>query len=388
LDVIEQRDAADLRIWRSRASNNGRLGRAKWTSRDTGGVFVGVDKRQRQREAAMPGIRRKALLFHALALGFALVVAAAVPAAATADGLPVLGVDVGSEGVAARTSPIRYVTLHGGRETMVARTAVEGGRVLGFARLPGNFTIPAVAYDGSASGLSADAGTLVLIQPRLKFPRARTALAILDAKPLRLRKLITLPGDFSFDAVSPSGSTLFLIQYISARDPTRYRVRAYDLRSQRLVANPIVDPHERGAMRGSPITRATSSDGRWAYTLYDGAGGTPFLHALDTSKRQARCIDLPMLTGRQDLGQLRITIASDRATLTVGIAGQKLALVDTRDLRASAPAKPTASKPSQTVSHSDRTWLFLGVAALATVLAASTLSLALRRRRTRLAPTA
>ena len=63
-------------------------------------------------------------------------------------------------------------------------------------------------------------------------------------------------------------------------------------------------------MRGSPITRATSSDGRWAYTLYDGAGGTPFLHALDTSKRQARCIDLPMLAGGQDLGQLRITMAS------------------------------------------------------------------------------
>jgi hypothetical protein len=151
-----------------------------------------------EREAAMPGTRRKSLLSKALALGFALAVVAAVPAAVTADGLPVLGVDVGSEGVVARTSPIRYVTLHGERETVVARTAVGGGRVLGFTRLAGNFTIPAVAYDGSASGLSADAGTLVLIQPRVKFPRARTALAILDAKRLRLRKLVTLHGDFSF----------------------------------------------------------------------------------------------------------------------------------------------------------------------------------------------
>jgi hypothetical protein len=82
----------------------------------------------------------------------------------------VLGVDVGSEGVAPRTSPIRYVTLHAGRGTVVARTG--GGRVLGFTRLAGNFTIPAVAYDGSARGLSADAGTLVLIQPQVKFPRA------------------------------------------------------------------------------------------------------------------------------------------------------------------------------------------------------------------------
>jgi hypothetical protein len=352
------------------------------TLRDSVAVFAAVDKRQR--EAAMPGTRRKALHFRALASGFALVLVAAVPAAATADGLPVLGVDVGSDGVAARTNPIRYVTLPTGRETIVARTAVGGGRVLGFTRLPGNFTIPAVAYDGSASGLSADAGTLVLIQPRLKFPRARTALAILDAKRLRLRKLVTLQGDFSFDAISPHGATLFLIQYVSPRDPTRYEVRAYDLRSERLVANPIVDPHEQGAMRGSPITRATSSDGRWAYTLYDGAGGTPFIHALDTSKRQARCIDLPMLSGREDLSQMRITIAPDRAELTVGTAGQKLALVDTSDLRASAPAGPT-----QTVSHHRaRVWLLLGGAGLATVLAASMLSVAFRRRRTRLAPTA
>jgi hypothetical protein len=285
----------------------------------------------------MPGPRCNALRCRALALGFTLV-AVAVPAAATADGLPVLGVDVGSQGVAARTSPIRYVVLHAGRETIVARTALEGGRVFGFARLRGNFTIPAVAYDGSASGLSADASTLVLIQPRLTFPRARTALAVLDARQLHLRKLLTLQGDFSIDAISPQGRTLFLIQYISPRDPTRYKVRAFDLRSDRLVANPIVDPHEHDAMRGSPITRATSSDGRWAYTLYDGAGGTPFIHALDTSRRQARCIDLPMLTRRPNLWKLRITIASDLARLTVGTARQPLALVDTSAFRASAPA--------------------------------------------------
>jgi hypothetical protein len=286
-----------------------------------------------QLEAAMPGTRRT--VSKALAVGCALV---AFPAAASADGLPVLGVDVGSQGVASRTSPIRYVTLPGAGETIVARTAVGGGRVLRFTRLPGNFTIPAVAYDGSASGLSADASTLVLIQPRLKFPRARTPLAILDAKRLRLRKLITLRGDFSFDAISPQGRTLYLIQYVSPQDPTRYQVRAYDLRSQRLLAKPVVDPHEREAMRGSPITRATSSDGHWAYTLYDGAGEEPFIHALDTSKRVARCIDLPMLTGRQDLSQLRITVAPDGSKLTVGTAGQKLALVDTKDFRASALA--------------------------------------------------
>lgn len=328
----------------------------------------------------MPGRPRRALLLKALASGFAFVALGAVAGPAAADGLPVLGVNVGSEGVAARSSPVRYVTLRG-RETIVARTAVNSGRVFRFTHLRGNFTIPAVAYDGSASGLSADGSRLALIQPRLKFPRAHTTFAILDAKRLRLIKLITLRGDYSFDAISPRGQTLFLIQYTSAADPTRYNLRAYDLRSGHLLSNPVVDSHERDeAMRGSPITRATSPNGRWAYTLYDGAGSTPFLHALDTSRRQARCIDLPMLARRQDLWQLRLTVAPDGTKLGAGTAGKTVALVDTtRDFRVSVPAEPAATKVTHTGGRfSDRTWLLFG-AVLVMVLAAGTLSVARRR---------
>src|SRR5438094_142384 len=121
-----------------------------------------------------------------LGLGAAILAAGAVAATAAADGLPVLGVDVGQDGVVATTNPIRFVTIPVGKTTLVARTAVHGGYVLGYRRLAGAFTIPAVAYDGSASGLSADGTRLVLIQPRLRFPRARTAFAILDAGTLRL----------------------------------------------------------------------------------------------------------------------------------------------------------------------------------------------------------
>jgi len=76
-------------------------------------------------------------------------------------------------------------------------------------------------------------------------------------------------------ALSPDGATLYLIQYTSRRDPTRYEVRAYDLPRDRLRPGAIVDPREPDErMRGFPITRSTSRDGRWAYTLYDGAGAT------------------------------------------------------------------------------------------------------------------
>jgi hypothetical protein len=109
-----------------------------------------------------------------------------VPAGAGADGLPVQGVDAGPTGVASAT--VRYVSLParpGG--TLVAKVRRDGGQVLRSRMLRGSFTIPAVAYDGSASGLSADAGTLVLIRPRARFPQQRTRLVVLDAKRLRLR---------------------------------------------------------------------------------------------------------------------------------------------------------------------------------------------------------
>ena len=133
-------------------------------------------------------------------------------------------------------------------------------------------------------------------------PPLDTTFAVISTARFAVTRTFTLQGDYSFDAISKDGGTMFLIQYTSAADPTRYAVRAYDLTASRMVPRPIVDPRERGdAMRGSPITRTTSRDGRWAYTLYDGAGRTPFVHALDTSRRQARCIDLPMLVGATNL---------------------------------------------------------------------------------------
>src|SRR5229473_1951827 len=46
-------------------------------------------------------------------------------------------------------------------------------------------------------------------------------------------------------------------------------------------------------MNGSPMTRTTSADGRWVYTLYMNPGGFPFIHALDTVRGVAHCVGLP-----------------------------------------------------------------------------------------------
>jgi hypothetical protein len=287
-----------------------------------------------------------------------LALAAALVMAPTAlgDGLPVVGVDGGSTGVTAPGESVRYVTLPAGDLTIVARVQGDGGRIFRSMQLPGRFTIPAVAYDGSTSGLSADGSTLVLIRPRTAFPRARTPLAILDARTLQFRGSITLHGDFSFDALSRNGAWLYLIQYVDPTDPTQYRVRAFDVRAARLLPKPVVDPRERGeAMRGSPITRATSPDGRWAYTLYDGVGEHPFVHALDTQARTAHCVELQALAGRRDLYRLRLQASRDE--LVVSAPKGPVAVIDTKTFRVSDPAH-----------GGGRSWM-VGAVAIAVLLA-------------------
>jgi hypothetical protein len=274
-----------------------------------------------------------------------LVVACATFApAAGADGLPVLGVDVGSSGVAAPDGSVRYVTIPAPGGTQVERIQRAGGRVLATRFFSRTITIPAVAYDGSASGLSGDRQTLVLIEPRTSFPRVTTSLLVLHARTLAYRSLVKLPGDFSFDAVSPDGSRLYLIQYLSPTDPTRYAVRSFDLASMRLEAKPIVDPREPDeTMRGNPLSRAASVDGRWAYTLYDGGGLRPFIHALDTATATARCIDLDTLAPAT-VSRLRLRLGDGGEAVEIDDRAATVAVLDTRTFAVSAPAGRPSSR--------------------------------------------
>jgi hypothetical protein len=217
-----------------------------------------------------------------------------------------------------------------GNQTLVEATRRGGGQIVRMQSWPGTWTIPAVAYDGSASGLSADRRTLVLIEPRMSFPRAQTRLLVLDAHKLSSAEVVVLHGDFSFDAVSPNGSRIFLIHYTSAIDPTRYEVRAYDVRVRSLLAKPIVDPRDAAEkMRGNPVNRVMSPGGRLAYTLYDG-NGHPFVHALDTAASTARCIDLEGIPTKTNLWALRLRLSNGGRVLSVDGGGTALASLDTR----------------------------------------------------------
>jgi hypothetical protein len=310
-------------------------------------------------------------------VGLVLLLAATLSGSASADGLPVIGVDTTANGVAGSAPNVRYLALPARGDTVVVRVERSSGRALRSRVLRGAFSVPAVAYDSTAGGLSHDGQTLVLIRPRTVFPRATTTFALLSARQLQLRGVLRLRGDFSFDAVSPRGRLLYLIQYTSPLDPTRYQVRVYDLQRRRLMAEPVVDPREAGeAMRGSPLTRATSPNGRWEYTLYDGAGKEPFVHALDLWRRTARCIDMPILSGR-DLSRYRLESSRDGSTLTVRSPRRSVATVDTQSFQVTA-ATSRASDPG---GDGRALWPLVVAVGIAAIAAIALLAVRLRRRR-------
>lgn len=281
---------------------------------------------------------------------------AVLVAPAHGSGLPVTGTDAGRAGVTAPGVGTRYVTVRARDRTLIMGIARHGGQIVARRTTRERLVVPAVTYDLTATGLSADGRTLVLARPRTRFPQRRSAFRLFDAGTLRPRGRVVLRGDFTLDAISPDGNRLYLIQ--SQRFP-RYAVRAYDVAARRLEPDAVVDPAEADEpMLGVPMARVMSLDGRWAYTLYD--ADEPFIHALDTEHGRAKCIDLPGLaSGAVD----RLRLRPD-GTLAVGPGPVRL--VDTRTFAVREP-QGVASPSPRSVADDGPGWLEIcaGLALLA-----------------------
>jgi hypothetical protein len=295
-----------------------------------------------------------------------------VGVAGGAGGPIVPGPSVGPTGVASLDGVDRYVTLFTGNRPTIARIQQDGGEVL-HTRSFGHFAIPAVTIDGRAGGLSGDGSTLVLAPSRWGLQRTESRFKIVDAPGLRVSDVLELDGSFTFDAISPDASRIYLIEYPSPRNTTRYSVRAVDTRSGRLLPEPIVDPNEPpGEMRGYPLKRVMSPDGRWAYTLYDGTGKHPFIHALDTVHGHAICIDLDVVKPNA-LGRVQMASSDDGSELTLtDRKSGPVALIDTQTF--------AVSDPTAEASNAGFPWVLVLIGAAAG-LAAWALAHALRRRR-------
>lgn len=320
---------------------------------------------------ARTGHRRNAMLIlpAVILFGFALL----TPAVSAAGGGPIVpAVANGEIGITSPAGGSRYVTFDGERGTIVARIEVGSGVVRARRLLERNgdrfgipqYGIPQVAFDGSPAGLSADGSTLVLT--RAFGPVDRGELLVLDTDRLTVQRRIILEGQFSFDAISPDGRRAYVVEYPRRFDYSVYRVRELDLESGRLTPGVIADvdvgEEPEGPMRGTALTRADSADGRWAYTLYDGGGGVPFIHALDTIAGEAVCIfleQLQSLTGSRRINDLSLFAGDAQPALAVaeGAAwtaiggpepgtGETLVTVDTETFAINEPAAAADRSPA------------------------------------------
>jgi hypothetical protein len=187
----------------------------------------------------------------------------------------------------------------------MVETIGRDGSLRSWPEFVGSYGIPAVNFN-EPTGLSRDGRTLVLQSTTFSAP---TDFLVMDTRTGRARDVFGLNGYYSFDALSPDAAKLYLVQHVDAVNISRYVVRAYDLRTDRLLPGRIADRTQKSwVMEGEPVTRATTADGRWVYTLYQNPGGTPFVHALDTVRGVAHCIGIPWRTNDQSaLGHLVLT---------------------------------------------------------------------------------
>jgi hypothetical protein len=245
-------------------------------------------------------------------------------AAASGDGGPSPGVDQAGEGIVSPSGTLRYLALPAGNTTVIAAVRVKGGLLNRLRIIRGRYGIPFVTNSGVTGGLARDGSLLVLGAADCCGLRATSRFLVLRTRTMRTYRHLFLSGDFAYDALSPDGRTLYLIEHTSADDFSRYRVRAYDLPARRLKTRVIVDRREPNeVMRGYPAARTTSTDGTWVYTLYAG-GRKPFVHALDTVDGEAFCLDLPWRGSQDKVWRMVIELGADGRTLVVRGAGKRL----------------------------------------------------------------
>ena len=178
-----------------------------------------------------------------------------------------------------------------------SRTRVQGLEVASGTNAPdiavdGHWRLPTIGTDPLAVGRSEDGSTLALVEDGAAAGRTTSKFAIVDLSSKRPPKIIELSGSFDFDAISPDGATLYVIEHQDAQAGGHYQVRAVDASSGRLAEGAIVDKGNPGeAMAGWAIEQQRLAQGL-VMTLYRGHEH-PFVHALDTINSGAICIDLP-----------------------------------------------------------------------------------------------
>ena len=191
-----------------------------------------------------------------------------------------------------------------GAKTQVRDLLLTGGQPGPRLDIDGTWRLPTIGLERVPAGVSADGSTIALVPADggasgaagtsrfaiVKHADGGRPTTSRDA-PLRLATTIELRGAFEFDALSPSGDVLYVVEHLDGQTG-RYQVRAVDVATGVLRDQVIADKRNVDeAMAGWPIAQLRRPDGV-VLTLYRGLEH-PFVHALNTAEAWAVCLDLP-----------------------------------------------------------------------------------------------
>lgn len=161
------------------------------------------------------------------------------------------------------------------------------GLTLAQATIPAGYVLPSLGFQGPTAGLSPNGQWLVLTRQSGNVSSFLVGASSLS----RPFKTVKVNGDFTFDALSNDGQSLYLIQKMGDRN--HYQVRLYDLASQSLAVQPVADKREPNEpMNGIRGDSVADPHGNYVFTVYARNNG-PFIHALPLSQPVAWCLDLP-----------------------------------------------------------------------------------------------
>jgi hypothetical protein len=238
------------------------------------------------------------------------VLAALAIAAPASAGYPTTYAAQGGPGIRDLDGTTHFVASKQGSDTKLSALAVRDDGLLRSTMLSGLFGVPTLGNHNAALGMFRDGSAFVLQSVAYAAP---TTFKIVRTSDLAILDSVSVDGIYSFDALSPDASVLYLTQHRDVDDLQHYVVRAYDLKTHALRPGRIADKTQRGwVMQGFPAARAETVNGRWVYTLFSNPSGFPFVHALDTVKGVAHCVGIAWRGEQGPLFDYRLQVRGNR----------------------------------------------------------------------------
>lgn len=297
---------------------------------------------------------------------------------ATEQGITVAAADgavITTDATVASTDWRRLYTVRGDKLVSVDSAT---NRELAATAVPRGLTARVVSTSGARVALTEpDAG-----------PRTRTRVVVADPTGAEPARELNLAGNFEPEAFSTDDAYLFVLEYLPANAPERYRVRRVGLATgevQPLLLRDkgLVPPGAEEEMRGEGRQAVLSPDRSRLYTLYlhqgehqhtrdllpgshvtDGPLVHAFVHVLSLTEGWAYCLDLPSPFGERPAAAHALTISPDGGRLYIGeTTTNHVAVADTESLTLTRVATLTdepGTTPASMATSPDGEKLYVG----------------------------